>query len=540
MVKRGAPVSRRLPALVREIASQTPHAAAVIAPGRTLDFLDLADEIELSARRLRGIGVSAGTRVGLLCTNRWEWLVVAFGAMQLGARVAAFNTWAMKWDLEYMVRHSGVEVLVTLDRFRGREYTRTALELAPRAADARPGGWTADDLPALREIVVIGDSELPTGFRRFSQLDAGREPAEDAAEPGNDGYVLYTSGSSARPKAVPLEQATVIANGWEIGERMGLEAGDRVLVSTPLFWSYGAVNAVPAVLTHGATLVLQEVFEPGEALELIEHHRCTAIYTLPNITRALIHHEAFSPRRTASLRTGLTIGGPEDVRLAAETLGARQICNIYGSTETYGNCCVTPWSLPYDIRQTCQGPPLPGADVEIVDTGGRPLPSDAVGEIVVRRPLAHGYLMDDGQTVDAITDADGWYHTGDLGHFDDEGRLHFVGRRSEMIKTGGINVSPLEVEEFLCTHDAILEAAVTGATDEAAGEIVVAFVVLRDGAALDLDALTAWGRERVAAYKLPRRLVMVDELPKTDTGKVSRRALKERLAETAPVPEASQ
>src|SRR5262249_5599219 len=160
----------------------------------------------------------------------------------------------------------------------------------------------------------------------------------------------YTSGSSARPKAVPLRHYGLIENGFAIGERMGLTASDRVFVAVPLFWAYGAVNALPATLTHGGTMVLQAAFEPVEALELIERHCCTATYTLPNMTAALLEAEEFGPPRVESLRTGLTLGSAAEVVRAAEGLGAERICNIYGGTETYGNCCVTPSEWPLARR----------------------------------------------------------------------------------------------------------------------------------------------------------------------------------------------
>ena len=180
-----------------------------------------------------------------------------------------------------------------------------------------------------------------------------------AAEPTDTLVILYTSGSSNRPKAVPLAHGAAIENAFDIGARQGLGPEDRVLVSIPLFWSYGAVNALPAILSHGATMVLQDHFEPGGALDLIERWQCTALYTLPAMTNALVGHPEFDRARTRTLRTGVTIGAPQDIIKAAEELGAGEICNIYGATENYGNCCVTPYYWPLERRASCQGPPLP-------------------------------------------------------------------------------------------------------------------------------------------------------------------------------------
>ena len=190
---------------------------------------------------------------------------------------------------------------------------------------------------------MLGDAIRPDWivYDEFRAAAAPLAPLSpgDGASAADDALILYTSGSSARPKAVRLQHYAIIENGFNIGERMGLDPEDRVLLAPPLFWAYGACNAFPATLSHGAALVLQGRFEAGEWIGLVERHRCTAAYTLPSITGAVLRHPEFAPQRVASLRTGLMIGSAQEVRIAAERLGAAAICNIYGSTETYGNCC---------------------------------------------------------------------------------------------------------------------------------------------------------------------------------------------------------
>ena len=251
-------------------------------------------------------------------------------------------------------------------------------------------------------------------------------PPGEGASAADPLVILYTSGSSNRPKAVPLDHFGIIENGFNIGERQGLVPGDRVLVSIPLFWSYGAVNALPAAITHGATLVMQGHFEAGGALDLIEREKCTAIYTLPAMTNALVAHPAFDRGRTASLRAGVTIGAPQDVIKAAEQLGAAEICNIYGGTENYGNCCVTPHDWPLEKRATCQGMPLPGVQLRIRDpeTGREAQPGE-IGEIEVKGYLTRGYLGDSAQF-----NADG-LHAGRLLQ-DRRSRLAAAGRHAAL------------------------------------------------------------------------------------------------------------
>jgi fatty-acyl-CoA synthase len=325
-----------------------------------------------------------------------------------------------------------------------------------------------------------------------------------------------------------MQHYGTIENGFSIGERMGLEREDRVFVSVPLFWAYGAVNALPATLTHGAALVLQAAFEPRGALHLIERHRCTAIYTLPNMSAALLAADGFAPARVESLRTGLMLGTEAEIRRTLQELGVSKICNIYGGTETYGNCCVTPSEWPDERRLTSQGPPLPGVRLRIADPStGEVLPAGAVGEIQVSGYLARGYLDDESGAGATAFGADGWYRSGDLGSLDDEGGLYFHSRATEMIKTGGINVAPREVEEFLALHPAIDNVAVVGVPDERLSEVVVAFVVARAGEDLTEDELRSYCAERIASFKVPARVHLIGELPATDTGKLARRALVE-------------
>ena len=224
-------------------------------------------------------------------------------------------------------------------------------------------------------------------------------PPGEGASAADPLVILYTSGSSSRPKAVPLDHFGIIENGFNIGERQGLVPGDRVLVSIPLFWSYGAVNALPATITHGATLVMQGHFEAGGALDLIEREKCTAIYTLPAMTNALVAHPAFHRRRTASLRAGVTIGAPQDVMKAAEQLGASEICNIYGGTENYGNCCVTPHDWPLEqAREHARASPCRACNCAYV-TQQRiaSVQPGEIGEIEVKGYLTQGYLGDSAQ-----------------------------------------------------------------------------------------------------------------------------------------------
>jgi len=331
---------------------------------------------------------------------------------------------------------------------------------------------------------------------------------------------------------VTLAHGPLIANGFDIGERMHLTAADRVWLAVPLFWSFGSANALPALITHGGSIVLQESFEPGDAIALIERERCTVYYGMANMARAMREHPSHPGRRLGAMRTGLTIGPPEDIVMTIEALGAGELCNVYGATETYGNCAVTDAHDPLDQRLHSHGLPLPGMTIRAVDPMTRAaLPTGEIGELVVEGYVTPGYYR--APELDGAAFAEtGGFLTGDLGSIDRDGRVRFRGRLKEMIKTGGINVAPLEVEEVLLQHPDIIQAHVVGVPDAAKGEVVGAAVEPRPGAAADAAAILGFCRERLASYKVPARLAFLtaDQLPRTPTGKIHKPSLAEALA----------
>src|SRR3989441_8977717 len=379
--------------------------------------------------------------------NRAEWLLVDFAVTLLGATLVPISTWSRARELAYMLDHSDATTLITVERFAGQDYLGMLADL---------GGPGSEHLPNLRRVVVVGCADAPVRFDELLSSGSTVGDAEiDAAQRtvGSDdvAYILYTSGTTSRPKGVLLRHGGLVENMWNIGERQHLTPADRMWMGISLFWSFGGANALLAVMTHGGSIVLQESFDAAAALELIERERCTVYYGTPNIALALTEHPDRPRRDLSSLRTGAAIGPPSAMQMVMD-LGAGEICNVYGLTETYGNCAVTDAHDSVEQRLTTVGLPLPGMEIRIVDPQTRrPLPPGEAGEILVRGHLTPGYYKDAAVNATAF-DADGFLVTGDLGLVGDDGRLRFRGRIKEMVKSGGVNVAPPEGGGVLLGH----------------------------------------------------------------------------------------
>ena len=534
-----SPLSRTLGGLLDEMAGARPEAEAVVFRDERLSYRALQASADQLARALLAGGVQRGDRVAVLLPNRPEWLVAAFAIAKVGAITVGISTFSARPEIAWVLEHCRPAAIVTTESFRGRPYLEAVYGACPELAAAAPGALRSERLPELRAVIAIEDRRHDGVYRLRDFVarapEIGRDAlraAQAAVTPADPCFILYTSGSTATPKGVVLAHGSLVENGFGIGERQRLTAADRVWLAVPLFWSFGSANALPAIVTHGGSIALQESFEPGEALALLDEQRCSVYYGMPNMARAILEHPDRRRRALATMRTGLTIGLAEDIQMTMEAVAARELCNVYGSTETYGNCAVTDAHDPRSLRLETQGRPLPGVTIRVVDReSGRALPPGEVGELRVKGHVMPGYYQD-GEQTRAAFDADGYFVTGDLGLLGDDGRVRFRGRLKEMIKTGGINVAPLEVEAALLAHPAVKQAFVVGVPDRVRGEVVVAAVELHGEAPASAEALAAFCRERLAGYKVPTRFVFrkADEFPHTPTGKVHKPRLRDELA----------
>jgi fatty-acyl-CoA synthase len=514
------PTSRTTPDLLDELAARQPDRPFLIDGDIHLSYGAFRSEVRRHAKGMLALGLGKGSRIAILMGNRAEWLVAYFAGMTVGAEIVALNTLATARELAYQLTHAEVSLLILEPKFRHRDFIEVLAEAA------RDHGL--DPLPKYLPV-----SDAPAGSVTFGDLAALGADIEDEAlaaaqqgvGPDDTACILYTSGSTALPKGVPLHHSGMIDNMWPIGERQHLTPDDRLWLGVSLFWSYGCANALFAVMTHGGSVVLQHTFEPGEALRLIERERCSVFYGTAALSRPMWEHPDRPRRDLSSLRTGTTIGTPEQVQMVVD-LGATEICNVYGLTEAFGNSCVIDGRAPLARRLASSGPPLDGVEIKIadIDTGER-LPPGEMGEVRLRGHLMKAYLKDPERTAEAL-DEEGYFRTGDLGTVDADNYLTYRGRMKEMVKTGGINVAPAEIESVYSGHPAIDQIYVTGIPDERLDEALAAVVVLSGPPVAEAD-LIAFGREALAGYKVPRhyRFVEASDLPLTTTGKLQRNRL---------------
>ena len=425
-VQQSPPVSRTLPALVTEMAQRYPEHPFLIEPGQTLTYQAFEEAVQSFARGLMALGIRRGDPVAILMGNRIEWIVADFAICSIGAVMVGLNTWVTTNELQYFLKHSQARALITSGRYLKNDYLHMLEEIRESSIQ---------DLAHLRHVIVTDEVADNGQYQRWSDIRqlANQTPvtdfqaARDAVAPDDICYLLYTSGSTARPKGVLLQHAPMIENMWHIGQRQHVGPNDRLWLAVSLFWGLGCENALFNVMTHGASLVLQSHIDAAVAIRLINETGCTLFYGTPNMVTALIESEPYATFGFSEMRGGATIGSPEQIQRLVDA-GLTDICNIYGLTETYGNCHVTDATQPLEQRLRCVGQPLPGNQARICDPlTDAVLPTGEIGEIRIKGRVLLGYLNDLEATQKAF-DPDGYFKTGDLGYEDETGHFHFKGR----------------------------------------------------------------------------------------------------------------
>ena len=529
------PAGRTLGAVLDEVSAIQGNAPAIFYFDDVISYGDLRSRAREAARALLALGVRRGDRVAALLGNEPDWLTMCFGCAYIGAVFVPFNTWYKSSEIDWTLRHCGVSVLVFTPSFLKQDFGAILNQLLPELAGVNPGELKSAQYPHLRSLVAYG-GEFPGtfGWREFLELSRGvaLEQFTGAAAKvsgGDIAYILYTSGSTAEPKGVTLNHQSLIENSFGLGGRRNINADDRIWLGSPLFYGLGAANALPIALTHGCSLVLQGSFDPRDAIDCIAKRKATAWYGTGNMARAILDHTDYSPAKVASMKKGTAGTVPSYKHMTLVEMGVSQASSVYGLTESYGNATVSNFDDPVDVKINTCGTPLPGMEMKIVDPQSfEPVSQGEIGLVLLRGHTTPGYYNNPDETARALL-PDGFFNTGDLGHLDRAGRFLFHARLKEVLKSNGVNVSPLEVEQLLTQHPDVKDAHVVGVPDKVRGEIIVAFV--QSDCPLTEDSMRSFVKERAASFKVPHHVFVRREaqLPRLASGKIA----KYRLVEEA-------
>lgn len=501
----------RLGDLLDANARQRGAAQALVADGVRLTHAELRTEARLVARSLLAAGVRRGDFVGLLMGNDQHWVTSFYGAALIGAVTVPINTRFKPPEIAFALRRARCEVVLLGGRFLNIDFAATIAEVR-------------EDLPDLRQVVVVGTPSWQA-FRDGAVDDAALEAAMAAVTAEDILLVQYTSGTTAHPKGVLLTHHNMLRNATACAAKLGVRPEDRYLNCRPFFHVAGSTLSLLVCLGTGAVMVTPPTFEAGAALRLLETERCTLTSGNDAIFQLLMSHPDFD-RARLHLRGGWAAAGPETMRRIIEEMGAHELCWAYGLSEASPNVALSDHREPVEARIAGGALPHAGLEVRIADPASNAkLPPGQAGEIQLRGwSVMRGYLNDPETTAKTFT-PDGFLRTGDLGTQDADGRLRMVGRIKDVIRVGGENVAPAEVEEVLSAHPAVALAQVVGVPDARLTEVVAAFVQLREGATVTEAALLAWLKPRLANFRMPRHLRIVPDfeaIGMTASGKVQK------------------
>jgi acyl-CoA synthetase (AMP-forming)/AMP-acid ligase II len=492
----------------------------------TLTYRELGERIDAAARAIVEAGIEPGDTLAVWAPNCWQWVVAGLAVSRAGAVLVPVNTRFKGPEAAYVLARAQVRMLFVVDGFLDTDYS---------------GSLAAEDLGALGEIVdLVAGSSTATDFGEFvERVPAGRQ-AELQAEiearsakvtPDDVALIMFTSGTTGHPKGVQVRGGAIIRAFWGYSRALTVGRGDPYLLVNPYFHAFGYNSGIIVCLLHGAVNLPVAVFEPGEVLALIERERVAVFPGPPALFQGLLNHPDLDRFDVSSLRACVTGAAaiPVDLVVAMrERLGFETILTAYGMTETSGLAAHTRPGDPADLVASTSGCSIPDVELKIVADDGTEAAVGEAGELLVRGyQVTPGYLDEPEQTADAI-DADGWLHTGDIATMDADGYIDITDRKKDMFIIGGFNAYPAEIERQLTEHPAIGMASVIGIPDDRLGEVGVAFVVPAPGGTPEPDELIDWCRERMANYKVPRRVWIVEDLPLNASNKVKKQELRQQ------------
>lgn len=532
--------------MLEKWARETPDTDFMVYPDRGLRFsyAEFNERANDLAKGLIEIGVKKGDKVGIWANNVPDWLTFMFATAKMGAVLVTINTNYKLAELEFLVKNADIHTLCIIDGYRDSDYVNMVFDLVPELKTCERGTLNSERFPELRNVVFIGPQKHRGMYNTAELLilgshtdDSVLEKMEAEVDCQDVVNMQYTSGTTGFPKGVMLTHHNILNNGFQVGENMRYTNKDRLLLCVPLFHCFGCVLAVCAIVSHGASMVLTEDFDPLRVLAGIQKEKCTAVYGVPTMFIAELNHPMFDMFDLSTLRTGIMAGSlcpVETMKEVMDKMNCRDIIIVYGLTETSPGMTTTRVFDSPEVRATTVGVALPGVEVKVMNPEtGEECAAEEQGEICCRGyNVMKGYYNNPEATAKAI-DADGWLHSGDLAVKTEDGFYRITGRIKDMIIRGGENIYPREIENFIYRMPEVEMVEVVGIPDEKYGEIVGAFVKLKAGKHLCEAQVQEFCRGQIARYKIPKHVFFVDGFPTTASGKIQKYKLREMGAELA-------
>ncbi len=509
------------PAFLEDVVARHGDRCAIRFEGRDISSQEIQVDARRLAKALAASGVSKGMRVAVHMANRPEFAVASFAIAMLGAVMVPVNTFATPHEREYILRHGDSALLLFQRSLLKHNFLDELLCMLPELQSHDAGPLHTSKTPYLRQVVALGLEQARGGVQAWdSFLEKGSDFPDSLLDamsaevfPSDESLIIYTSGTTARPKGVLHLQRAAVIQSWRFADDLRLTTADRVWTTYPFFWSAGLCMALGATMAAGATLVLQETFEPGAALQCLVDEKANATQCWPHQAKALAEHPLYQTLDLSHIDKEVCRLQP-DIDPAEDLWGTQ---GSFGMTETFTLASNLPTDAPVKLRRDTAGKPLPGMSLRILDKqSGTVLPVGEEGEIAVKGlTLMRGYYKVEPE---ATFDSDGYYHSQDGGHIDADGFLHWKGRLSNIIKTGGANVSPLDIEEALLSYPNMRIGIPFGAPHPSLGEVIVLCAVAMQGHLLKEEDILAYLREKLASYKLPRKILLFAECDLSFTG----------------------
>jgi fatty-acyl-CoA synthase len=518
-------------------ADKWPDSDFVVGMGERITYAGFNQRVDRLATGLIGLGIKRGDHVACWLTNGPDWIMTWLACCRLGATVVSINTRYKTQEVEFILRQSDAKLLVAMPSYWEIDYLSMISKMVPSYETSTPGNLQCDSLPELRGVLLWQDEFHPgtISLHTLQANDANRAALDAAAatlETEDPVIIIYTSGTTGVPKGA-MHCHRVLLEGRDIAKALHMEAGDNVLCHLPLYHVAGSVATVIPAMQHGATIVTMEQWEPAAAIDLIERERVNIMGGIPTHFIDMLGVPGVEQRDTHCLKSAW-IGGapvtPKLARAAKDILKFDALQAVYGLTETMGGTTLSEFDAPIEVTCENKGKPIGSFEVKVVrNNSGDAANIDEDGEIWVRGyTVMLGYYKNEEATREAIT-PEGWFLTGDLGHYDKDGYLKITGRVKEMFIVGGSNAYPAEIERYLETHPKVSQAVVCGAPHERLGEVCFAFVMPKAGERLSEGEIVEYCRGQIADYKVPRHVDIVEDFPRTTTNKIRRFILQKEI-----------